>query len=122
MPNVSGMDILKKLKEKKMYSAKVIIVKVSGQYRWPVEAMTSRRIQFLTKPYSAAELNEAVSVALKDDEQSAANKTILSHWIQRLMKNSKIQFRGRIAQTDSTVLITGLCGTGKELVARTVPN
>jgi len=34
MPNVSGMDILKKLKRRKNVSAKVIIVTGSGQYRW----------------------------------------------------------------------------------------
>ena len=35
------------------------------------------------------------------------------------MKELKDSIR-RIAQTDSTVLITGLSGTGKELVARTI--
>ena len=119
MPNVSGMDILKKLKEEKNVSAKVIIVTGFGTIPLAVEAMRQGAFNFLTKPYSAAELNEAVSVALKDDEPvgSEQNHSLLIG-SSDYMKELKDSIR-RIAQTDSTVLITGLSGTGKELVART---
>ena len=60
MPKVSGMDILKKLKEEKNVSAKVIIVTGYGTIPLAVEAMRHGAFNFLTKPYSAAELNEAV--------------------------------------------------------------
>ena len=118
MPNVSGMDILKKLKEEKNVSAKVIIVTGFGTIPLAVEAMRQGAFNFLTKPYSAAELNEAVSVALKDDEPVGQNRSLLigSSDYMKELKDSIM----RIAQTDSTVLITGLSGTGKELVARTV--
>ena len=120
MPNVSGMDILKKLKEEKNVSAKVIIVTGFGTIPLAVEAMRQGAFNFLTKPYSAAELNEAVSVALKYDEPvgSEQNHSLLigSSDYMKELKDSIM----RIAQTDSTVLITGLSGTGKELVARTV--
>jgi len=120
MPNVSGMDILKKLKEEKNVSAKVIIVTGFGTIPLAVEAMRQGAFNFLTKPYSAAELNEAVSFALKDDEPvgSEQNHSLLIG-SSDYMKELKDSIR-RIAQTDSTVLITGLSGTGKELVARTV--
>jgi two-component system, NtrC family, response regulator HydG len=120
MPNMSGMDILKKLKEEKNVSAKVIIVTGFGTIPLAVEAMRQGAFNFLTKPYSAAELNEVVSVALKDDEPvgSEQNRSLLIG-SSDYMKELKDSIR-RIAQTDSTVLITGLSGTGKELVARTV--
>ena len=118
MPNVSGMDILKKLKEEKNVSAKVIIVTGFGTIPLAVEAMRQGAFNFITKPYSAAELNEAVSVALKDDEPVGQNRSLLIG-SSDYMKELKDSIR-RIAQTDSTVLITGLSGTGKELVARTV--
>jgi DNA-binding NtrC family response regulator len=120
MPNVSGMDILKKLKEEKNVSAKVIIVTGFGTIPLAVEAMRQGAFNFLTKPYSAVELNEAVSFALKDDEPvgSEQNHSLLIG-SSDYMKELKDSIR-RIAQTDSTVLITGLSGTGKELVARTV--
>jgi two-component system response regulator HydG len=120
MPNMSGMDILKKLKEEKNVSAKVIIVTGYGTIELAVEAMRQGAFNFITKPYSAAELNEVVSVALKDDEPvgSEQNRSLLIG-SSDYMKELKDSIR-RIAQTDSTVLITGLSGTGKELVARTV--
>jgi DNA-binding NtrC family response regulator len=120
MPKVSGMDILKKLKEEKNVSAKVIIVTGFGTIPLAVEAMRQGAFNFLTKPYSATELNEAVSVALKYDEPvgSEQNHSLLIG-SSDYMKELKDSIR-RIAQTDSTVLITGLSGTGKELVARTV--
>jgi DNA-binding NtrC family response regulator len=114
------MDILKKLKEEKNVSAKVIIVTGYGTIELAVEAMRQGAFNFITKPYSAAELNEVVSVALKDDEPvgSEQNHSLLLG-SSDYMKELKDSIR-RIAQTDSTVLITGLSGTGKELVARTV--
>ena len=57
MPRVSGMDILKKLKEENV-SAKVIIVTGFGTIPLAVEAMRHGAFNFLTKPYSADELKE----------------------------------------------------------------
>ena len=85
MPKVSGMDILKKLKEENNVSAKVIIITGYGTIPLAVEAMRHGAFNFLTKPYSAAELNEAVSVALKDDEPvDSEQRSFPADWIQRL--------------------------------------
>jgi len=120
MPKVSGMDILKKLKEENNISARIIIITGYGSIPLAVEAMRHGAFNFLAKPYSAAALQEAVSAAIKGNAPDDHTKDIsvligCSDYIKELKESIR-----RIAQTDSTVLITGPSGTGKELVARTI--
>jgi two-component system response regulator HydG len=119
MPKMGGLEILGKLKENNV-SAKVIIITGYGTIAMAVEAMRQGALNFLTKPYSAGELRDAVDDALREDESHDIEKD-LSVLIgsSDYMKELKDSIR-RIAQTDSTLLITGESGTGKELVARTV--
>src|SRR4030042_7162707 len=117
---MSGMDILKKLKEENNISAKVIIITGYGTIPLAVEAMRYGAFNFLAKPYSAAELQEAVSGALKGDVAYSDEKGLSvligsSDYMKELKDSIK-----RIAQPESIVLITGISGTGKELVARTI--
>ena len=64
MPKMSGLDILKKLKEENNVSAKVIIITGYGTISMAVEAMRQGAFNFITKPYSADELKDAVNNAL----------------------------------------------------------
>ncbi|MBP1710927.1 MAG: two component, sigma54 specific, transcriptional regulator, Fis family, partial [Deltaproteobacteria bacterium] len=98
----------------------IIIITGYGTIPLAVEAMRHGAFNFLTKPYSAVELQEAVSGALKGDAPDDHEKDISmligsSDYIKELKESIR-----RIAQTDSTVMITGLSGTGKELVARMI--
>jgi len=120
MPKMSGLDILKKLKDEEFISARIIVITGYATIPLAVEAMRYGAINFLSKPYSAEQLREAVSEALQGYNDAENNKDIpmligLSDYMKELKDSIK-----RIAQTDSTVLITGLSGTGKELVARTI--
>lgn len=120
MPKINGLDILKKIKRENSISAKIIIITGYGTIPLTVEAMRNGAFNFLTKPYSADDLKDAVESALKKDGSSGSNGD-LSVLIgsSDYMKELKDSIR-RIAQTDSTVLITGASGTGKELVAQTI--
>lgn len=120
MPKMSGLDILKKLKDEEFISAKIIVITGYATIPLAVEAMRYGAVNFLSKPYSAEQLREAVNEALKgyDDPDNDKDIPVLIG-ISDYMKELKDSIR-RIAQTDSTVLITGLSGTGKELVARTI--
>jgi DNA-binding NtrC family response regulator len=122
MPGMDGLEILKKIKVEKNISAKVIIITGYGSIPLAVEAMRHGAFNFLTKPYSASDLREAVEDALTRCDTGVTEKG-LSVLIGNsdYMKELKESIR-RIAQTDSTVLITGESGTGKELVAHTVHN
>jgi len=119
MPKISGMDILKKLKEEYIF-AKVIIITGHGTIPLAVEAMRFGAFNVLTKPFSPNDLCEAVNAAFledEDDEKDLQQSLLIG--MSDYMKELKDSIR-RIAQTDSTVLITGPSGTGKELVARTI--
>jgi DNA-binding NtrC family response regulator len=120
MPKMGGLEILKKLKEEHNVSAKVIIITGYGTIPIAVEAMRQGAFNFLTKPYTAGELKEAVGDALREHEVHDVEKdlsVLIGH--SDYMTELKESIR-RIAQTDSTVLVTGESGTGKELVARTI--
>ncbi len=120
MPKMSGLDILKKLKDEEFISARIIVITGYATISLAVEAMRYGAINFLSKPYSAEQLREAVSEALQGYNDAENNKDIpMLIGISDYMKELKDSIK-RIAQTDSTVLITGLSGTGKELVARTI--
>ena len=122
MPKMDGLEILKKIKVERSISAKVIIITGYGSIPLAVEAMRNGASKFLTKPYTAPDLREAVEEALKKCDFNYAEKELsVLIGTSDYMKELKDSI-SRIAQTDSTVLITGESGTGKELVARTVHN
>ena len=122
MPKMDGLEILGEMKVEKNISAKVIVITGYGSIPMAVEAMRNGAFNFLTKPYSASDLREAVEEALKKCAVNYTEKELsvligTSDYIKELKDSIN-----RIAQTDSTVLITGESGTGKELVARTIHN
>jgi len=120
MPKMNGLDVLRKLKVESDISAHIIIITGYGNIEIAVEAMKCGAFDFLTKPFSAAELRKAAKNAL-----NAYNAERPDGDIPDLVGNSSCMEElkdtiRRVAYTDSTVLITGESGTGKELVARAI--
>jgi DNA-binding NtrC family response regulator len=103
----------------------VIIVTACGTVDEAVDAMKAGAHDYLARPFDPSRLLLAVRAAAEHGRvgreggrlrtQAGADGRIVA--VSRAMR-AVIETIGRLARTDSTVLITGESGTGKELVAR----
>jgi DNA-binding NtrC family response regulator len=129
LPGIPGMEVLTRLKENDPNSV-VIVITGYATIDSAVEAMKRGAYDFLAKPFTPEALSSIVKravdsklraledacVALALDEKMIS-KTIIgqSHQIANLILLIK-----KVAAANSTVLITGETGVGKELVAQTI--
>lgn len=127
LPDKSGFDILQSVR-KVSSSTEVIVVTGHGSAQTAVRAMKEGAFDYITKPIDFDELKIVVSKALEKQQILSENIYLRTQLRGRfefsnIIGNSpamKLVFErmSRIVKTDSTVLITGDSGTGKELVAR----
>lgn len=129
--DITGIDILKSVKARTP-ETQVIMVSGKGTIDLAVEAMKMGAFDFLTKPYPPLHLLQIMTRAQAYYDSLVENKKLKGE-IRRLKKNFDIvgthpkikriqDIIANIAPSDSTVLIQGKSGTGKELVARAIHN
>ncbi len=126
LPNMGGIDVLKKIKEK--YSDIEVII-ISGHANVPlaVQAVKIGAFDFLEKPLSLEKTITVVRNSLKLKDLKKENISLkASLFIEDEMIGSsppmvKVkELIGQSAGSDSRILILGENGTGKELVARQI--
>ena len=131
LKDITGIDLLKTIKSNTP-ETQVIMVSGKGSIDFAVEAMKMGAFDFLTKPYSPSHLLQILDRAQAYHHSLVENKQLKGE-IRRLKKNYEIigthpkiqrirEIIENIAPSDSTVLIQGKSGTGKELVARAIHN
>ena len=127
MPGKSGMDLLAVVHERKP-ALPIILITAYGNIEAAVMAMKKGAYDFITKPFDEQELLNVIFKAISDSEM---NREIISTFFDKegpypemIGKTPALlqvlQTINKIAPTDSTVLITGDTGVGKELVAKEI--
>jgi DNA-binding NtrC family response regulator len=130
LPDMNGIDVLEKLRE--MHARRSLAVVVLTGYATSdntIHAMRLGAFDHLTKPVGRAaiadllqKIGASVSVSASDDTTLTPSDERLDDTPRLLGKSEalrEVQKQiGRAAMSDSTVLITGETGTGKEVAAR----
>ncbi|NWH03569.1 sigma-54-dependent transcriptional regulator [Desulfobacter latus] len=126
MPGMDGIDTLKEIKQHHP-SLPVVMITGHGSIESAVEATKSGAFDFLEKPLSIDKVILTINNALNFRKLEEENRYLRKKAIK---KNSITgtspavrKLYGEImtaAPTESSILITGENGTGKEMVARTI--
>lgn len=128
MPDISGVEVMKKLKEKNV-STVVIILSAYENVSYAVETTKLGAYDYLVKPIDEEKLRITLQNAIKTKElesevyelrkkiRGEEDGEIYTQYpeFQKLIDTIK-----KIAAYDVSILILGESGTGKELVARTI--
>ena len=129
MPDGTGLDLLAGIKERSP-ATQVVMLTGHATVEDAIRAMKDGALDFLTKPFRFEEL-EAVLEKVVENQALRRSNTALEREVARIHptdgfigQNAAVRellhLLSRVAETESTVLIRGESGVGKELIARAV--
>ena len=132
MPDMTGLDVIRELTASvpEADRPQVLMMTAHATVESAIEAMKLGALDYLQKPFDVDELLVVVTRALEHQRLRTQHRYLISerdaefnHYgivgrsrrMQEVIETAKI-----VAQSKSTVLITGETGTGKEMVARAI--
>jgi len=129
LPGMSGLDFLHKAKEQNA-ALPVVVMTAFGSVETAVEAMKAGASDYVLKPFSLAEIRIVVHKELDHSRLQEENRSLREALGQKyshpniVARSPKMQevlsTVERVAPTNSTVLLGGESGVGKDLIARAI--
>lgn len=129
MDGMSGLEVLKKVKERDSDVA-VVMITAYGSIPTSIEAMKSGAHDYLLKPFDPSELGVLIEKIVQSQAQARENLYLRDQYKERSRFESMIgqaqsmqkvfDLISDVAPMESTVLITGETGTGKGLAAKAI--
>ena len=128
MPGMSGLEVLREIRQLDP-SVTVLIVTAHGNIRDAVEAMREGAYNYIEKPIQQSDIEDLVKKAseahvLVQEFGFTGPKLTLDNGEEFIGSSHKMrsvfQIIQRLGQVNTSVLIRGENGTGKELVARAI--
>jgi two-component system response regulator AtoC len=129
MPEMDGLETLKHLRAE-ADPPQVIIITGNGTVETAINAMKLGAYDYMAKPYRMAEIDVLVRRAWEKHQLARENRYLQARLnrvdatpeviTQYAPMHAVLALLGRVATTDSPVMITGESGTGKTLLARAI--
>jgi two-component system, NtrC family, response regulator AtoC len=130
MPNMDGMEFFETARDK-LWASTVIMMSAYGSIDTAVEAMKKGAYDFISKPFKPGEV--LLTLKKAEERESLKRENLwLKERIRKIQENycfgnmvsksnamlNVFKLAEKVAQYNTTVLIYGDSGTGKELVAK----
>lgn len=112
MGELSGIDLLKYIRKNNI-TLPVILMTAYGDVSDAVEAMKLGACDYIQKPFEPEKLVEIIESYLPNQSE----KNIV---VEDALSIDTFNYAKKIAKTDSTVLLMGPSGAGKEVMAKTI--
>ena len=127
MPGLSGLDLVKRARKERP-ALECIVMTAHADAGTGVEAMRNGALEYVTKPFEMDEMVMLIQSALEKGKlrEEVAELRVREtgrYRLEKIIGDSKpmqevIRQAKMVAKRDTTVLVRGKSGTGKELVAR----
>lgn len=131
MPRLDGMALLRRTREKSQSPPEVIMLTGQATVESAIEAMKLGAYDYLTKPYRIGELSALVTAAAEKQQLKVDNQRLRAqiarthHSLPDIVAESRqmkeaLRLVQRVAPSETSVMITGESGVGKELIAQAI--